>query len=265
MRRADRLIELVRHLRQDKLITAHELAEALEVGVRTIYRDIGALQGQGFPIEGQAGLGYILRGPINLPPMTFDYDQLEALALGLAYVVEVGDPGLAAAARAARAKIDATWSTQPALAASHRHLRAHQRRGRKAPNFAAALRWALRSRYLFSFRYCGLEGHQSDRVVRPLALTAFSEGWFLVAWCNMRNNFRVFRLNRMTHGSVLDEKFEDESGKDLAAFLAQRVVVTRDPKYAASLGGGKRRQIYAACVDLAARRRRTYLSQRDSQ
>src|SRR5258708_7869365 len=110
MRRADRLIELVGHLRQDRLVTADELAASLEVAVRTVYRDIAALQAQGFPIEGQAGLGYILRGPIDLPPMTFDHDQIEAMTLGLAYVIEVGDPALAAAARAARAKIDAHWT-----------------------------------------------------------------------------------------------------------------------------------------------------------
>jgi predicted DNA-binding transcriptional regulator YafY len=255
MRRADRLIELVRHLRQDKLVTADELAGLLEVAVRTVYRDIAALQGQGFPIEGQAGLGYILRGPINLPAMTFDHDQLEALALGLAYVVEVGDPALAAAARAARAKIDATW-TGPTLAVSDRQLRAHQRPERKAPAFAASLRRALRGRRLVAFRYRGEEEHESERVVRPLALTAFSEGWFLVAWCNLRDNFRIFRLNRMTQGAVLDETFQDEQGKDLPAFLAQRNVASRDSGYAASLKGGQRRQIYAVCVDLAARRRK---------
>lgn len=255
MRRADRLIELVGHLRQDKLVTADELADLLEVAVRTIYRDIVVLQGQGFPIEGQAGLGYILRGPIDLPPMTFDHDQLEALALGLAYVVEVGDPALAAAARAARAKIDATW-TGPALAVSDRQLRAHQKPERRAPAFAAALRRALRSRCLVAFHYRGEEGFESERVVRPLGLTAFSEGWFLVAWCNLRSDFRIFRLDRMTHGVVLDETFQDEPEKNLAAFLAQRNVASKDSEYAASLNGGQRRQIYAACVDLAARRRK---------
>jgi predicted DNA-binding transcriptional regulator YafY len=82
MRRADRLIELIGHLRQHRAVTAQTLATRLEISVRTVYRDLAALQAQGLPIEGSAGIGYVLRAPVNLPPLTFDHDQLEALALG---------------------------------------------------------------------------------------------------------------------------------------------------------------------------------------
>lgn len=255
MRRADRLIELIGHLRQGKLVTADELARRVEVAARTVYRDIASLQAQGFPIEGQAGVGYILRGPVDLPRLTFDHDQLEALALGLAYVSEVGDPALAGAARAARAKIDAVWAGQQAPGVIDRRIRAHQGPDRKAPAFAAALRRALRTRRLVSFRYIGAQGHESERQVHPLALTAFSDGWFLIAWCSLREGFRIFRLSHMTHVVVLDETFANEAARDLAAFLAQKTVKSADPEYAATLIGGQRRQIYAACVDLAATRR----------
>jgi len=100
---------------------------------------------QGLPIEGQAGAGYMLRGDINLPPLTFTHDQLEALALGLAYVEEVGDRTLAYAASDERAKIDAAWTGQPALPPSKRRLRARQRHGHRAPSFAEAIRFALRT------------------------------------------------------------------------------------------------------------------------
>jgi len=220
MRRADRLIDLVGRLRGQKLVTADFLAERLEVSVRTVYRDIATLQAQGFPIEGQAGVGYLLRGPVDLPPLTFDHDQLEALALGLAYVTQVGDPTLAAAAAAARAKIDSAWTGQPSPGVSGRRIRAHQRPDRRAPGFAAALRGALRARRLVAFDYLDAEARPTQRAVRPLALTAFSEGWMLIAWCTLRNDFRVFRLDRMQDPKVMIESFADEPGRDLGAYLA---------------------------------------------
>ncbi len=222
MRRADRLIDLIARLKGERLTRAEDLAVGLEVSVRTVYRDIVTLQAQGFPIEGQAGVGYLLRGPVDLPPLTFDHDQLEALALGLAYVDQVGDPALAAAARAARAKIDAAWTGQPVSGVADRKLRAHQRPERRAPSFTAALRGALRARRLVGFRYTDGEGQRSERRVRPLALTAYSEGWFLVSWCTTRRDFRVFRLDRMSAPMVLEETFPEEPGRNLAAYIAER-------------------------------------------
>jgi predicted DNA-binding transcriptional regulator YafY len=222
MRRADRLLELIGHLKGDALSTAADLAGRLEVSVRTVYRDIAALTAQGFPIEGEAGVGYMLRGPVDLPPLTFDHDELEAMALGLAYVGQVGDPALVAAARTARAKIDGAWAGAKAPGVSERKLRVAQRPERRAPPFAAALRAALRVRRRVRFRYRDGEGRQTERHVRPLALTAFSDGWLLIGWCEGRRDFRVFRLDRMAGTTVLDERFNDEPGRDLKTFLAQR-------------------------------------------
>jgi predicted DNA-binding transcriptional regulator YafY len=223
MRRADRLIEIIGHLRKaDRLVTADALAERLEVSVRTIYRDIVTLQAQGLPIEGQAGVGYMLRGPVDLPPLTFDHDQLEAMALGLAYVTQVGDAALAAAARAARAKIDTAWTGQMTSGVIGRRVRSHQNPERRAPDFTAALRAALRARHAVMFDYRDAEGAPSSRRVRPLALTAFSDGWLLIAWCEERRDFRVFRLDRMRNPIVLDEVFAEEEGRDFATYLRER-------------------------------------------
>jgi predicted DNA-binding transcriptional regulator YafY len=222
MRRADRLINLIGHLRGGRVLTADELARRLEVSVRTVYRDVVALQAQGFPIEGEAGVGYALRGAVDLPPLTFDHDQLDALALGLAYVVQVGDPALAAAARAARSKIDLAWNGQSIPAVTARPLRAHQMPTYRAPAFTADLRLALHSRRHVVFNYCNAEGRASRRTVRPLALTAFSGGWLLVGWCMLRDDFRVFRLDRMSPPTVLKETFRNEPGRDLTAYLATR-------------------------------------------
>jgi predicted DNA-binding transcriptional regulator YafY len=223
MRRADRLLDLVARLQAKPLQRAEDLAEAVETSVRTVYRDIATLQAQGLPIEGQAGVGYMLRGDVHLRPLAFTHDQLEALALGLAYVEQVGDPALSAAARDARAKIDAVWSGQPTPPPSQRQLRAGQRPDRRAPPFAALIRGALRSRRMVAFAYCDAQGRPSRRCVGPLALTVYSEGWLLIAWCPDRADFRVFRLDRMQDVALSDMVFADRPGRDLNTYLRQRL------------------------------------------
>lgn len=222
MRRAERLLDIVARLRARPLSRAEDLAEALETSVRTVYRDIATLQAQGLPIEGQAGVGYVLGGEVNLPPLVFTHDQLEALALGLGYVEQVGDPELADAARDARAKIDAAWADQPTPSPSRRRLRARQHPDHRAPRFTAFVRAALRTRHMVSFAYCDAAGRRSQRSVRPLALSVYSEGWLLIAWCPDRADFRVFRLDRMERLAMTDVKFVDEPGRDLATYLRQR-------------------------------------------
>jgi len=224
MRRADRLLDLVARLKAKRLTRADDLAEAMETSVRTIYRDIAALQAHGLPIEGQPGVGYVLRGKITLPPLVFNHDQLEALALGLAYVERVGDADLATAAREARAKIDAAWAGQPTPPPSKRRLRAWQPSEHRAPVFAALLRAALRTRTMVTFAYCDAQQTLTHRCVRPLALTVFSNGWLLIAWCPDRKDFRVFRLDRMERVALANTTFADEPGRDLEAYLIQRVL-----------------------------------------
>lgn len=222
MRRADRLIELVGRLRAGALTRAEDLAAALEVSIRTVYRDIAALQAQGLPIEGQAGVGYLLRGPVDLPPFTFDHDQLEALALGLAYAEQVGDAELAAAARAARGKIDRVWSGQRTPDVSSRAIRSSQKPERRAPVIGAALRRALRERRLLAFAYADRASERTDRQVSPLALMASSETWLLIGYCLLRADFRVFRLDRIAGLQLLPQTFEGEPGRDLAAYMKSR-------------------------------------------
>lgn len=219
MRRADRLIELAACLGGRAVIRAEDLARRLEVSVRTVYRDIDTLRARGLPIDGQAGVGFMLRGDIYLPPIAFDHDELEALTLGLAYVEAVGDPDLAAAARAARGKADMVWSRGAALL-KDRPIRANQRPERRSPAFGAALRNALRTRRVVQFGYRDAEGRRTQREVRPLALIAFSEGWLLGGWCVGREDFRTFRLDRMTE-LALAEPFEDEVDRDLSAYLSR--------------------------------------------
>jgi predicted DNA-binding transcriptional regulator YafY len=219
MRRADRLIELVGLMRAAPLSRADDLAERLEVSVRTVYRDIVCLQAQGLPIEGAAGVGYRLAGPVDLPSLTFGHDELEALALGLAYVEQVGDPALSAAARAARGKVDAAWAGRPTPPPSARPIRAHQRPEHRAPAFLSRVREALRERRTLAFEYTDREGCESRREVRPLAVSAYSVGWLLIGWCTAREDFRVFRLDRMRDVAV-GGSFDDEPGRMLDDYFA---------------------------------------------
>ncbi|MGE3250112.1 MAG: helix-turn-helix transcriptional regulator [Hyphomonadaceae bacterium] len=218
MRRADRLLELVACLEEGECVTADALAARLEVAVRTIYRDIAALQAQGLPIDGQAGVGYLLRAPVRLPPLTFDHDEMDALTLGLGYASGVGDAALAAAAKSALTKIERIWPG----ARDTRRLRAVQQPERRAPDFTHNLRKAIRARRIVSFRYISADGARTRRSVRPLALTAFSEGWLLIAWCPRRGDFRNFRLDRMKALEPSALRFEDEPGKTLTDYLSLR-------------------------------------------
>jgi predicted DNA-binding transcriptional regulator YafY len=222
MRRADRLLDLVARLKKKRLVRAEDLAKAMETSVRTIYRDIATLQAQGLPIDGQAGVGYMLRAEINLPPLTLTHNQIEAIALGLAYVEQVGDVALVDAARSARAKVDAVWIGQPTPPPSERRLRARQRPSHRAPAFADLIRAGLRDRRLITFDYTDAQQSKTKRSVRPLALTAYFDGWILIAWCLQRNDFRVFRLDRMSNVSLTNVKFSIEPERDLGAYLVRR-------------------------------------------
>ncbi|ETR76826.1 hypothetical protein X566_03695 [Afipia sp. P52-10] len=222
MRRADRLIDLVARLKAKPLIRAEDLAAAMETSVRTIYRDIATLQAMGLPIDGQAGVGYMLRGNVDLPQLAFGHDQLDAIALGLAFVEQVGDPELAAAAREARAKIDAAWAEQPTPPPSQRRLRARQLFEQRAPRCAALVRKAIRQSKLLGFSYRDAAQQHTERLVHPLALTTYAHGWLLISWCPDRNDFRVFRLDRMQQVTISDQGFVEQAGRDLSTYLKQR-------------------------------------------
>lgn len=216
MRRAERLFRLVQELRRRPIARAQDLATALEVSLRTIYRDIAHLQGSGLPIEGEAGIGYMLRPGYDLPPMTFTHDQIDAL--GLAFVINAGDPGLAQAAAEVRAKLEAglpTGADRPLADAPFLSLNA-----RSGPE-GAALRRAIRERRRVTFDYRDGAGNATHRCIRPLLFWSFPAGFMLSGWCEMRDDFRSFRLDRMTGLDVLDTQFEARADISVTAFLAR--------------------------------------------
>ncbi|MEO0729827.1 MAG: YafY family protein [Pseudomonadota bacterium] len=222
MRRAERLFEIIQLMRRSGLIRARELAEKLEVSERTVYRDIQAMIAQGVPIDGEAGVGYVLREGFDLPPLMFDKCELEALILGARIVEGLGDSELSDSAQNVIAKIEAVvprdmrayMETIPLLAPGTRI---------QAPiSFCASeLRTAMRDRRKVGFTYTDGIGETSARIVRPLSLAYFGAVWLLAAWCELRADFRVFRLDRIEDFTVTEDPFRPEPGKTLKEFLAR--------------------------------------------
>lgn len=222
MRRADRLFQIVQHLRGGRLVTGRELAERLEVSLRTLYRDVADLQGSGVPIEGEAGLGYVMRAGHDLPPLMFTEEEIVALVAGARLVKAWGGLTMARAAEEALVKID---EVLPAKA--RERLEAVQIHAISMQSMPEALRerldlveTAVHSRHRLQIRYLSESGDQTDRLLRPLGLFFWGKVWTLVAWCELRDDFRTFRLDRIAELEIA-ERFPPERDKSLPAFYAQ--------------------------------------------
>ena len=208
MSRAERLLGLMQALRlRRRPVAGQALAEELGVSLRTLYRDIAALQAQGARIEGEAGFGYVLKPGFTLPPLMFSLEEVEALALGARWVGGRADDGLAKAARGALAKIAAVLPPERADVLDWPSLLAGP--SRTAESEAALLplvRRALSAERKLGFGYEDKDGRRSSRVVWPVALAFFDNARMLAAWCETRAAFRHFRLDRMMEPIVLDER-----------------------------------------------------------
>jgi predicted DNA-binding transcriptional regulator YafY len=236
VRRADRLFEIIQHLRRRPTMRARDLGEALEVSERTIYRDIRDLVASGVPIEGEAGVGYVLRAGFDLPPLMFKEAEIEALVLGARIVESWADEELAEAASHAIAKIEAViperlrgYMASTALLAPPLHFM-------EPIGFdLAELRRAVRGQIRVHFRYTDVLGQGSERTVRPLSLAYFGPVWVLAAWCELRKDFRTFRLDRVDGFAVTGDRFRAEPGRTLHDFLRRDNTWTRS-----ALGDGRR-------------------------
>ena len=227
MRRAERLFRLVNEMRTRGVSRANELAEHLEVSVSTIYRDIAHLQASGLPIEGEAGVGYLLRPGFDLPNVTFTHDQVDALAVGLSFVESTGDPVLATAAREARAKIQASMPQPEERKLADAPYFSLQNRNSATPNLAL-LRQAIRQRQIAQFDYQDGDGNQTERRVRPLVIWNLTDGWMFSAWCELRQDFRTFRLDRMANLTITGERFDEDEATGLRAFMELERCEARD-------------------------------------
>jgi predicted DNA-binding transcriptional regulator YafY len=209
MPRADRLLRLVQLLRRYRApVSAAVLAQELEVSVRSIYRDVDTLRAQGAEIEGEAGLGYVLKPGFLLPPLMFSDDELEAITLGLRLTAEHGDAALERAAAEVVAKLRAVLPKDLQALVSGTGLLAGPARARPRESIdLAELRRALRIERKVRLEYTDKGGHASARVVWPVALGFFERSRVLVAWCETRADFRSFRVDRIARFTLLASGF----------------------------------------------------------
>ncbi len=221
MRRTDRLFELIQILRDGRLHRGKDLAKRLEVSLRTLYRDMDTLIASGIPVEGERGLGYMMTAPITLPPLNLTLTELEALHLGLSVVTKAADPELQRAARTLSDKIDAVLPEDRAAPASGWGFAVYPF-AEAARGFVhmAPLRAAIRSRRLIDITYVDQAGKETTRRARPLQMEYWGRVWTLTTWCELRQDFRVFRVDRIKTLDVSFEGFEEEPGKTLADYLA---------------------------------------------
>jgi len=222
MRRADRLFQIVQLIRGRRLTTAAFLAARLEVSERTVYRDVAQLQHQGVPIEGEAGVGYRLGQGFELPPLMFTQGEANALVAAARLAQTWLDAGLAREVEGALGKILSVLS--PAARASAESVALYAPAVGQGPaeqHRLQLLREAAQTRHKLALDYLDLADRPSQRVVRPLGCFYWGKVWTLSAWCETRQDFRGFRIDRIQRLQVLEQQFRHEPGKTLADMLRQ--------------------------------------------
>lgn len=215
MRRSDRLFDIIQHLRTTKgPVTAAALATELEVTPRTIYRDIATLQARRVPIDGAAGIGYVLRKSFDLPPLMFTADEVEAIAIGARLVRRLRDAKLQEAADSVFSKV--TVVLPEAL----------RRQLVSTPFFVspgdtveprgvdlADVRAAIRDSRKLHISYADEQGRRTNRTIWPIAMAYYVDVTLVGAWCELRNGYRNFRVERIQASKVLEERFDQDNGR----------------------------------------------------
>jgi predicted DNA-binding transcriptional regulator YafY len=218
MRRTDRLFDLIQILRDGRLHTARDMADRLEVSTRTLWRDMATLIASGLPVEGERGVGYILREPITLPPLTLTEDETEALGLALRLLSDGADPGMAGAAARLSAKIMAALPASRAGRADPPVWIFPGTEAMAAARHLPELRRAIRQHAVLDLVSADQDGRETSRAVRPLVLEFWGRVWTLAAWCEVREDFRSFRVDRIDSLRDTGRAQIPEPGRDLAAW-----------------------------------------------
>jgi predicted DNA-binding transcriptional regulator YafY len=224
MRRADRLFDIIQVLRAaSRPVTAAALAAELEVTVRTVYRDVATLQARRVPIEGAAGVGYVLRRGFELPPLMFTADEIDAIAVGARMVRRIRDAKLQAAARSVLAKVTAVVpeDLRPHLASAPLYVSDGDATVPQGVDLAD-VRGAIRERRKMAITYRDEKGSTTSRTIWPIAMAYYVDVTLIAAWCELRTDYRHFRVERIATSRILDERFRADNGRLMADWLALR-------------------------------------------
>lgn len=219
MRRTDRLFDLIQILRDGRLHRASDIAQRLGVSVRTIWRDVATLAASGLPVEGERGVGYLLRAPITLPPMILNAAELEVLRLGIRLVAQGSDTSLSRAARGLATKIAAV-TPQPTKPEPDDLHHFPGQKAANAPAHVPMMRAAIRAHERLTLTYIEPNGRESHLDVRPLQLGLSGKVRTLTAYCETRQDFRSFRVDRIIAVTRTGEIFADDPERGLAALRA---------------------------------------------
>lgn len=222
MRRADRLFDILQILRvAAQPMTAATIAEQLEVTERTIYRDIASLQASRIPIEGARGIGYVLRKGFDLPPLMFTADEVDAIAVGARLVRRVRDPVLQKAANSVLAKVTTALPGVPrsGLLEAPFYVSSGDAETPKGVDLAE-LRRAIRETRKVRIAYADAQGSRTDQIVWPVAMAYYVDVTVLGAWCELRNDFRHFRVERITASTILGYVFPTDGGSLMERWFA---------------------------------------------
>ena len=222
MTKAERLFQLVTLLRSRRTaITAEAIAERMDVSPRTVYRDVQALSLSGVPIEGEPGVGYLLRPGEHLPPLMFDADELQALLVGSRMVQAFTDRELGAAAQRAEQKIRSILTESLKLRAERQPYRIpYVERDDAQRTVHGRLRRACEERRKLQTVYVDEKGERSERIVWPLGMIGWSGStWTLLAWCELRQDYRNFRFDRFEELEELAETYPIDSEISIGHYL----------------------------------------------
>jgi predicted DNA-binding transcriptional regulator YafY len=224
MRRSDRLFDIIQRLRTARgPTTAAALAEELEVTVRTVYRDVATLQARRVPIEGAPGIGYMLRRGFDLPPLMFTTEEIEAIVVGARLVARTGDPSLHDAAESVLSKVTVVLpdALRAQLAAAPFFVSSS---GAPVPESVdlSTVRQAIRDERKLHIRYIDEKSTCSQRTIWPIAVAYYVQATLIGAWCELRQDYRHFRADRITALTVLDERYPSDNGRLMAEWLALR-------------------------------------------
>ncbi len=220
MRPADRLFQIVLQLGRGRVVTARALAEQLGVSERTIYRDVQDLIASGVPVQGEAGVGYRLARGYLVPPLMFDGAEVQALVFGVRVAQAYGDPEMAKAADRVLAKVDAVLPERlRGELNSHRLIVPPVAVPDGTLELLGEVREAINRRMRLFLDYQDADGRTTERIVWPLTLAYWGQRWTLGAYCELRQGFRSFRVDRIAASRTLGSQFPDQPGRRLEDYF----------------------------------------------